>query len=337
MKWAARLGGILAVMVLTALTASPGLAQEPEFCWKDSYGRGVGTIPSYSLCPSGMRDDGLFCRRAEYGRGGGYAWEGRDGLSSAGMISRCEGDNGGGKCEMWGAIAYPKCRSGYSAFGCCICRPIVPDCGQLGLGNRVDLSCAKIAFCPGGSSDVPGSAQEMDAGLCYRGCGAGYTGVGPVCWKKPPPGWVDCGMGAAKDSATCARIVFDQVAAVGRLALTAATLGSSLAVGVKDPSNFTKLIAKLRNDYTDLLAKYNAAKANSPKLAAADQAAKAASYLYAGSEAVSTGHNVLTDAPEDIARVAAQIAAVVDSSGVSATIGAYTYPKCSKYEDVLAQ
>jgi hypothetical protein len=56
MKWAARLGGILAVMVLTALTASPGLAQQPEFCWKDSYARGVGTIPSYSLCPSGMVD-----------------------------------------------------------------------------------------------------------------------------------------------------------------------------------------------------------------------------------------------------------------------------------------
>jgi hypothetical protein len=336
MKWAARLGGLLAVMVLTALTASPGLAQEqPEFCWKDSYGRGVGTIPSYSPCPSGMRDDGLFCRRAEYGRGGGYAWEFRDGLSSAGMISRCEGDNGGGKCEMWGAIAYPKCRPGYSAFGCCICRPNVPpDCGQQGLGNRVDLSCAKIRFCPGGSSDAPGSAQEMDAGLCYRGCGAGYTGVGPVCWKKPPPGWVDCGMGAAKDSATCGRIVFDQVAAVGRLALTVATLGSSLAVpGATDPGK----LAQLKQLYTQLQATYKAAKANSPKVAAADYAVKVGSYIYAGSEAVSTGHNVITDAPEDIARVAAQIAAVVDSSGVAAAVGAYTYPKCSKYEDALRQ
>ncbi len=71
-----------------------------EFCWLYSYGRGVGTVPSkcgpqhvrigilcYPKCPNGMsrfgfdchsncpgdfRDDGLFCRLAEYGRGAGY-------------------------------------------------------------------------------------------------------------------------------------------------------------------------------------------------------------------------------------------------------------------------
>ena len=155
MKLAAFLSGVLAVMVLTVLTAPPSLAQQPEFCWKDSYGRGAGTIPTScaegqqmrallcykfcpqnmqwsgvgdcsSICPAGFRDDGLFCRRAEYGRGAGYAWEFRDGLSNAGMMSRCERDNGAGNCEMSAAIAYPKCRPGYSAFGCCICRPNAP-------------------------------------------------------------------------------------------------------------------------------------------------------------------------------------------------------------------
>jgi hypothetical protein len=61
MKWAARLSGILAVMALTVLTASPSLAQQraPEFCWKDSYGRGVGTIPT--ACAPGQDMRGLFC------------------------------------------------------------------------------------------------------------------------------------------------------------------------------------------------------------------------------------------------------------------------------------
>lgn len=70
---------------------------EREFCWKDSYGRGVGLIPSdcgsrekigffcydrcqsgYSRfnldclqnCPSDLRDDGFSCRGAEYERAG---------------------------------------------------------------------------------------------------------------------------------------------------------------------------------------------------------------------------------------------------------------------------
>lgn len=76
---------------------------ERKFCWKDSYGRGVGSLPSdcgnldnvflscYEKCPKGYsrfmgdcyqgcptgegwRDDGAFCRLTEYGRGVGYAY-----------------------------------------------------------------------------------------------------------------------------------------------------------------------------------------------------------------------------------------------------------------------
>ena len=67
-----------------------------------------------------------------------------------------------------------------------------------------------------------------------RGCVIGVAGrVIPAsdrsAGKIPPKGWVQCGMGAAKDSFTCGTIIFGQVAAVGQLALTAATLGSSMA------------------------------------------------------------------------------------------------------------
>jgi hypothetical protein len=379
MKWAACLGGILAVTVLTVL-APPSLAQQPEFCWKDSYGRGVGTVPTscapgqerlgllcynncaagtqragvdcHSVCPAGFRDDGLFCRRAEYGRGAGYAWEFRDGFSNAGMIGRCERDNGAGNCEMSGAIAYPKCRPGYTAFGCCICRPSAPNCAQLGLGGQLDLSCAKIikagqpelGVCPSGNSNVPGSAQERDAGLCYPGCDAGYHGVGPVCWKQPPQGWVDCGMGAAKDATTCAQVTFGQVAAVGNLALTAASLGSSLVgtAGAGVPANTGKLAA-LMQKYNDLVALYNAAKQASPALQAAEKTyelGKTAATGYTQINTVKKTAEVVTATDliftaEDLARLSAEIAAIVDTSGVSATIAAFTYPKCSKYEELM--
>lgn len=369
MKWAARLSGILVVMVLTVLTASRGLA-EAEFCWKDSYGRGVGTVPTscapgqemrgllcydncpagmqraaatidcHSVCPPGYRDDGLFCRRAEYGRGAGYAWEIRDGFSSAGMISRCESDgNGKGTCEMSAAIAYPKCRPGYSAAGCCICRPTEPNCEQLGLGGRVDLSCAKkiqigsapkLGICPGGSSNLPGSAQEMDAGLCYGGCEPGYTGVGPVCWKAPPSGWVHCGMGAATTDKKCGEIIFGQVTSVGKLALTVATMGSSMVgnAGGSAPGNASKLV-QLKELYAQLQDKYEKAKKASSALAAAEKTVEASLTVKSGYTAINTALNVAT--AEDLARVAAQIASIVDSSGVSDVVGTYTYPKCSKY------
>ena len=83
---------------------------ETTFCWKDSYGRGVGKIPGkcapnedrigllcypkchtydyttsagrsvrfsrfgfdcHQRCPSGFSNQGLYCRKAEYGRGAG--------------------------------------------------------------------------------------------------------------------------------------------------------------------------------------------------------------------------------------------------------------------------
>ena len=93
--------------------AATSAADGRDFCWKDSYGRGVGTIPNgcaanqdrigllcydkcgpgmqrfgfdcHSVCPAGMADQGLFCRRTEYGRGGGYPWKFGDALNDSGM------------------------------------------------------------------------------------------------------------------------------------------------------------------------------------------------------------------------------------------------------------
>jgi hypothetical protein len=52
---------------------------------------------------------------------------------------------------------------------------------------------------------------DQNQGLCYTKCGDGFNGVGPVCWAKGPPGYVACGGGYAKDEASCAITIANQV------------------------------------------------------------------------------------------------------------------------------
>ncbi|CAK4647034.1 unnamed protein product [Aphanomyces euteiches] len=88
------------------------------FCWKNSYGRGAGTMPQscdgnqdhlgllcydkcptnytrqaldcHQNCPSDFEDQGLFCRKADYGRGAGYPWKFGDGFNLNKARKRCE-------------------------------------------------------------------------------------------------------------------------------------------------------------------------------------------------------------------------------------------------------
>ena len=63
----------------------------------------------------------------------------------------------------------------------------------------VDLDCGKRIIFGDPVTGLCSSTQEENAGLCYKKCKEGYTGVGPVCWMDAPKSWVECGMGAAKD------------------------------------------------------------------------------------------------------------------------------------------
>ena len=88
--------------------------------------KGVGPV-CWQSCPSGMTDHGVGCTKpAPYGRGAGYPWKFGDGVNNDGMLSRCRKANSQG-CEMNGAIAYPKCKSGFHNVGCCICSPDCPS------------------------------------------------------------------------------------------------------------------------------------------------------------------------------------------------------------------
>src|SRR6185295_4111614 len=83
-----------------------GASTEPDICWRESQGRGVGEVPStcalgqerrgadllcypqcragfsgvgpvcWQDCPAGFRDDGAFCAKpGPYDRGAGYPWK----------------------------------------------------------------------------------------------------------------------------------------------------------------------------------------------------------------------------------------------------------------------
>lgn len=333
-------------------TLKPG-----RFCWKDSYGRGIGTIPNrcpshkvkigalcydkcpsgykrwgfdcHGVCPSGWTNDGLFCRKKTYGRGAGFPWKFGDALNLNAAKRRCENKHGSGKCEKWGEIYYPKCRSGYRNAGCCICEPTEVKCGDYSqLGGKIFNSCAKKVKIGNASSMLCPTDKEYDAGLCYKKCRSGFDGVGPVCWGQPPPGWVQCGMGAAKNSYECADAVGSQVWSVGEVALFVGTVGASSAgttaakgakVAAKTASNASKW-AKMRKSLKAMM------DAHPRLMKAMNDGSMLAHYGF-------TTADIMTEegvTEEDAVRLIATMASLFDPTGVSSVIEAYTWPKCSK-------
>jgi len=230
---------------LFAWIATETSAQKATYCYRRSYGRGAGTVlteagdgrvkigalsysqcPSntarygfdcHSVCPPGMRDDGLYCRRSEYGRGAGYV--------TRSICNRNAGNWGVSECEKYGLLFYPRCRDGYSAFGANICRPERPDCGALGLGRQIDLSCEKKVIIGDARPLVCKSGEEQDGALCYPPCRAGFHGEGPVCWQNCNSGTTPCGAGCASDKGSCASATSDQVFSSLALAANIASLG----------------------------------------------------------------------------------------------------------------
>ncbi len=159
-------------------------------CYIDSYGRGAGypltecnsdeeksgllcypkcrpgftgaAFACWANCPSGFHDIGMFCQKpAAYGRGGGYVlWD----------KNKCNRQNRQG-CERNGLLYYPRCNSGYHAFGCCICTPNCPS-GMSDTGT----GCAKPSYTRGAGHILrcrPG--LEQNGLLCGVFCLKGQT------------------------------------------------------------------------------------------------------------------------------------------------------------------
>lgn len=366
---------IALVVVLLGVQPLVASAAAQQVCWRDSYGRGVGKIPSqcdlyeekqgllcypkcragyrgvlnvcWQNCPAGSRDDGAFCRYAEYGRGVGFPWKFGDALNDRGMFKRCERRHGRGRCEKWGAVAYPKCKPGYAPFGCCICRPQRVNCA--GMAGRIDLSCAKKSYVRATITPSCSRGRQYDAGLCYPKCKSRYNGVGPVCWGRCPASHpVDCGAACATSSAACANAVTDQVVSVldaaANLALTVATLGTGTAAksGATSAARAAKLAAKKG---LESIAKHGLTRAgkrvNRAAIKRSLRKARAAALRKGGKAAREAGKlddRKIERLAEmlDKAQTAADagpgplaLAEVVDPTGLIAIVNAYNNPICA--------
>ena len=277
-------------------------------------------------CKSGWTDTGLTCNNpsASYGRGVGtiecsWSWSTWS-VNCGGSLCTAKGK------EDYLGLCYDKCKSGYSNFGSNIC---VMDCAEQGYHGGIAPSCVKdVKVSPGMTPSTCPPGTEYDSGLCYEPCKTNFTGVGFVCWGGAPnvnnKDWVLCGMGAAVDDATCALIITDQI--MGPLEMVAffATLGSSSGattaakVGVKTATKGAKAIDKAGDTF-------KAIKKTAEEL----------------ENAVSTTEGVI-DGVEDLVeceteadciRVAAEVAALFDPTGIASTVAAYSHDICTRYTE----
>jgi hypothetical protein len=248
------------ISYMTALLLLVNTASAQDYCWKQTKTRAVGMIPTdcsydqqrqgllcypkcnagftgvtsvcWQDCPAGYFDDGAFCRKTgSYGRGFGFPWQAVDGVSNAGMLARCQTSTAG-TCEMWGAIAYPTCKPGYYAAGANICAQGCPA-GMTDIG----VSCTKQTYMRATLSGQCPAGKTYEDGLCYDSCGAGFTGVGPVCGQKCPASLpYACGAGCAKNYEACVVTTSDQVmnvlSVVTDIGLAVITAGTSYGVKV---------------------------------------------------------------------------------------------------------
>lgn len=148
-------------------------------------------------CPNGRRNDGLFCRLPEYGRGNGFTWKFRDPFNDSGMFNRCEKENGKGNSEKYGRIVYPKCKEGFSVMGCSICRPNAPNCKALGFTGGIDLSCSKKIIIN----------RLTHLFISQNQCKTGYTQNGHICLSNVSPPMTYCRIESAISKTECEKII----------------------------------------------------------------------------------------------------------------------------------
>jgi len=385
---ATRFLGIVSVLSFSTIGASFA-ETSADFCWKDSYGRGAGTIPpqpptgqfrhwfsnDWYSCPdgyyrslnldinakdaclkdnpayskwSGAEDFGNLINNAPNSRafkdpsynrwfscpsnyvrsithvksatacikkGTIWPFEKNDTVTDHGVYQKSLPDRAFGDPNG----SYYRCPKKYN-------RTIFPVTGD----NACELVVKGKAPSKSKAKKMGGvcGKQQVDAGLCYDACNSGYTGVGPVCWTSAPKDWVECGMGAAKDDKTCAIVTSDQVISVGSLAMNIYTFGTSksaekgikAAGQAKDLSELQKKLETLKKAY-DAASKTKTGKALIKANKVREIGTKAYNAKKEADKAVTA---------EDIVRVSAMIAAIMDPTGIADVTAAYTYATCEK-------
>jgi hypothetical protein len=325
-----------------------------EYCWKRTEGRGVGTFPkacpsgtekgqfaswlpvcykkngqTLKDCPEGWRNDGLYCRLPEYGRGFGH-WK------EAGCVESSLAKSSKKGCQKNLLIWYPVCKQNYDNFGCCICRPTtvtdatcVKEFGAKShriMGSSCYRTIDWTALEPhyaGCEEHVP----DLNAGLCYKSCtDSSFKGIGPVCWEQPTGGAVSCGMALAKNDKVCSDATSDQIFGVTKLALNLATLGGAgpaVAAVTKTVEGVEVAYATI-SDAIGQLEEVAAGK-KVDAVAAVDMVTRlelGKTYLGGLKEIAEA------ESAADAIRGAAKFTAQFDPTGVAQVVGAFTYDKC---------
>lgn len=167
--------------------------------------------------------------------------------------------------------------------------------------------------------------QQNDAGLCYPFCNSNYFGVGPVCWGNPPNGWVQCGMGGARDSSVCAKVITDQIVSVGVMVYKIVTLGTGPPV--QSAATQAEAFKQLMDSVAQPGKLQQVVTAGMNVWSKTEEARK----LSKAGKAVSFAANQVYT-PEDMVRLSAMVASFIDPSGVSGVVAAYAYTTCSKLQ-----
>ncbi len=88
-----------------------------------------------------------------------------------------------------------------------------PDVGWISTDTDTDKGSEIFSTYP---NTCPPDKSELDAGLCYKKCRAGYRGVGPVCWAESvnvgtgkPVGLNPCPNGWNNDGLICREPIFN--------------------------------------------------------------------------------------------------------------------------------
>ncbi|MDP3170170.1 MAG: hypothetical protein Q8M91_07490 [Polaromonas sp.] len=223
-----------------------------QYCYRQSYGRGVG-IP-LSTCGSGSEKDGLLCYPScpgGYHGVGPVCWESCPaGYTDTGALCTQGAESRKLKFES------ADCPHGFHNMGASCYRPWPPKSISMSHMTCPAGMSRKGGFCydacpPGftntGTSCYSGpktkakktttrtagkpmqceAGRDQDAGLCYGQCKTDFHGVGPVCWENCPAGKTACGAGCASSTSQCASSTANMVIAPLMLASNILSAGAS--------------------------------------------------------------------------------------------------------------
>lgn len=211
------------------------------YCWRHSYGRGVGR-PIHACPDHSPEQDGLLCYpscRDGYNGVGPVCWEKCDNMTSLGFICidirksirSCPWYD---KCGLF-QRSCSKCPSEYTNIGCLCGRFNVR--GSYGRGVGSPLICS--------------SSYEQDGGLCYEKCQKKYNGVGPVCWQycpltQPYP----CFAGCSATKQDCHLAIINMIQSVVGASVT--LLNVLVGVPLVDLTTFDILANAAKGDWSSV-------------------------------------------------------------------------------------